>query len=39
MNEKWIEGIKRNDEMPMLDQYFPGEEKSKHKSGKGVTDL
>ena len=28
MNEKWIEEIKRNDEMPMLNQYFPGEEKS-----------
>jgi len=24
MNEKWIEGIKRNDEMMMLDRYFPG---------------
>lgn len=24
MNEKWIEGIRRNDEMPMLDRYFPG---------------
>ncbi len=23
MNEKWIEEIKRNDEMPILDQYFP----------------
>ena len=24
MNEKWIEEIKRNDEMTMLDRYFPG---------------
>ena len=24
MNENWIEGIKRNDEMTMLDRYFPG---------------
>ena len=25
MSEKWIEEIKRNDEMAMLDRYFPGE--------------
>ena len=24
MNEKWLEEIKRNDEMTMLDRYFPG---------------
>ena len=24
MNEKWLEEIKRNDEMRMLDRYFPG---------------
>lgn len=24
MIENWIEGIKRNDEMTMLDRYFPG---------------
>ena len=24
MNEKWIEEIKHNDEMTMLDRYFPG---------------
>ncbi|MBQ6598142.1 MAG: hypothetical protein IJH79_11375, partial [Lentisphaeria bacterium] len=24
MNEKWIEEIKRNDEMTMLDRHFPG---------------
>ena len=25
MNEKWMEEIKHNDEMTMLDRYFPGQ--------------